>query len=383
MKRTIAKSTIAVIIGLFILNSISDLKAESIGEKSEKRRVELTHYLRLLRPMVFNFPCEPMPQCKYDLPAEERKSDPWERTRLYNEIKKIFQEGLIYHYEGDYINANTRFLDALYRIDSVMEELSQIYIDRAQRMMRDSIEKRYPDDERDKSLVDISMEYGPNSKVRRDFMKDREAGYSERRYDAKLYHYAQYKSRIEANMKKGYENLGYAKQARIDAIRIEEHLPSHRHINPEQRNKRIQLYINAIYLARRSKFNAEMIYNLKYPFANYAMTNPYSKNEKEGLHPEGIPEIQGTKIKWSDHPDVLPKKLHPIFNLSIPDKYRVDVVDIRNMRYDDERAEYLQFKFREDKPDILVSDKESDAAGGNNTNNAQPPANANQPAPGN
>lgn len=351
-------------------------EAISVREKAANTRVDLIRYIRSLRPMAFNFPCEPFPSCRMDLSKEEQRKEPWDRVKRYHEIKRIYQEGLIYQFEGNYITAYNRYLDAQARVDNLMEELSQSFIDRAQVMLRDAIEKQFPDSPVDRSVVDISMELGQKSKLRRDFDMDREAGFEERRYNPKLYRFARNKYSIEANMQMGYDYLGKAKSARVQALRIAENMPDNRKLDPRQRRSRIELYMDAIEHARQAKFNAEFIFRLKYPYENYAYFNPTSKNEA-GIDREDageIPAIQGVKIKWSEHPHVLPKNMHPIFNLSIPETYRIDVVDVRNLRYDDEVDVYLDFKHRKSKPKIVVDDGSGgqgsgdDQGGGDTTN---------------
>ncbi len=354
MKTRAIHTILAMAIGT--LSVTSGLQAESIIEKANSTNQDLIHYLRAMRPLVFNFPCEPFPACKTGLSKEDQKKEPWQRIKTYKEAKRIYQEGLIYFYEQDYINAYNRFLDSQLRTDQLLEEVSQSFIDRTQRMLRDSVEKKNPESDTDKSVVDISMELGPKSKYRRDFTMTREAGFEERRYDSTLFHYALNKHEIEENMKMGYYYLGLAKKARIKAIRIEENIPDNRHILPKQRRQRIQLYLDTITLCRQAKFNAERIYHLKYPYDNYALMSPYSRNETGTDRPDAgqIPTINGVTLKWAEHPNLLPKTLHPIFDLSVPEEYRVDIVDIRNLRYDDEVDSYINFKHRKTKPDIAA-----------------------------
>ena len=200
-----------IAIGLaLILLSTGYTGAESVGEKAYNKRNELIVYLRKLRPMAYNFPCEPMPEC---LPQDinEQRKEPGPNVSAYREIKRIYQEGLIYLFERNFVNSYSRFLEAQARLDRLLEAMSQQYIDRTEVMIRESIERQNPNDPRDTSVVDISIDYGPNSKLRRDFDKDREIPVDVRRYDPRNYHYAMNKYRIEANMKKGYEVLGMAK----------------------------------------------------------------------------------------------------------------------------------------------------------------------------
>lgn len=349
---------------ILMIQPFSGVSGESVANKAAAKRVELTHYLRSMRPIVFNFPCDPLPQCRDQYTPAEQAKYPWERTKLYSEAKTIFQEGLIFHYEGQYINAYNRFLDAQVRIDKLLEDLSQSYIDRTEIMLRDAIEQKTPDDELDKTVVDITMELGPNSKLRRDFKKLREAGMEDRRYEPKLHHYAMKKYDIETNMSKGYDFLGEARDARVQALKVGAGDPPHLSFKVEQRKRRIELYLDSIQLARKAKFNAERIFQLKYPYDNYALFAPDSKTEPTGVKEGEVPVIDGRQMEWTKNPYLLPKKLHPILDLRVPEKFRVDIVDIRNMRYDDEKAIVLDFKYLKSKPIPVtkVDTKQSQAA---------------------
>ncbi len=331
----------------------SPVAAQSVMEKTVQQRNDLIRYLRAMRPMAFNFACDPVPECINSVPEAERKNEPWERIKKYNEAKKIYQEGLIYLYEKDYINAYNRFLDAQTRVEHILEDLSQAYIDRTEIMLRDSIEVKDPEaGDLDLSVVDISMEYGPKTQKRRDFQIPREAGIEDRRYHPKTHRFAKNKYHIEENMKKGYEHLFLAKEARTKGLNAGVNLPTHRDERVVARRKKIEHFLDSIRMARLAKFNAEKIYHLKYPFDNYALQSPFNKTEhdKRNNKQGQDPVIDGFLMEWHKHPYLLPKNLHPIFNLSIPEKYRIDVVDIRDWRYDDERNVFLEFKYQKVAP---------------------------------
>ena len=348
--------TFALILSLL---AASYVKAESVGEKAYEKRNELILILRKLRPMVYNFPCEPLPEC---LPKDinEQRANPGVNVSKYRDIKRIYQEGLIYLFERNFINSYSRFLEAQARLDNLLEGLSQQYIDRTEIMIRESIERKNPNDPRDTSVVDISIDYGPNSKLRRDFDKDREIPTDVRRYDPRNYHYVENKYRIEANMKKGYEMLGLAKQARLDAVQIGRELPAGRTLSPRQLQKRIEGYLDSIELARKAKLNAEFIFALKYPYENYYMLNPTGKTEALDGEQAEIPTIHGVQMNWSKNPYAFPKKLHPIFDLRVPEKWHRDTVDAREMRFDDEVDVNLRFRYHKEgqKPVEILKDED-------------------------
>jgi len=336
----------------------STLQAESAGEKAVFHRNLLIEHLRKLRPMVYNFPCDPFPECLPSDP-EERIKNPGIHVGLYRKAKRIYQEGIVYLYEKNYVNAYSRFLEAEAVIDKLLESLSQQYIDRAELMFREAIEKKNPNDPNDMSLVDISMDFGPNSKLRRDFDKAREIPLDPRRYDPRNFHWAINKYKIEQASQKGYEFLGLAKQARQKAVELEREANKTQKIAPDVLVKRIDLYMKSIEHTKQTKLNAEFVFALKYPYDNYPLFNQFGKTEKVDDKPGEIPSLHGVKMNWSKNPYVYPKNLHPIFDFRTPEKWHVDTVDARNMRFDDEFDVMIKFRYYKNKkpPVEILEDK--------------------------
>jgi len=336
----------------------STLQAESAGEKAVFHRNLLIEHLRKLRPMVYNFPCDPFPECLPSDP-EERIKNPGIHVGLYRKAKRIYQEGIVYLYEKNYVNAYSRFLEAEAVIDKLLESLSQQYIDRAELMFREAIEKKNPNDPNDMSLVDISMDFGPNSKLRRDFDKAREIPLDPRRYDPRNFHWAINKYKIEQASQKGYEFLGLAKQARQKAVELEREANKTQKIAPDVLVKRIDLYMKSIEHTKQTKLNAEFVFALKYPYDNYSLFNQFGKTEKVDDKPGEIPSLHGVKMNWSKNPYVYPKNLNPIFDFRTPEKWHVDTVDARNMRFDDEFDVMIKFRYYKNKkpPVEILEDK--------------------------
>jgi len=352
------KNTQIFFLVLILLLQVSMLQAESAGEKAVFHRNLLIEHLRKLRPMVYNFPCDPFPECLPSDP-EERVKNPGIHVGLYRKAKRIYQEGIVYLYEKNYVNAYSRFLEAEAVIDKLLESLSQQYIDRAELMFREAIEKKNPNDPNDMSLVDISMDFGPNSKLRRDFEKAREIPLDPRRYDPKNFHWAINKYKIEQASQKGYEYLGLAKEARKKAVELEREANKTQKIEPEVLVKRIDLYMKAIEHSKQTKLNAEFVFALKYPYDNYPLYNQFGKTEKIDDKPGDIPSLHDVKMNWSKNPYVYPKNLHPIFDFRTPEKWHVDTVDARNMRFDDEFDVMIKFRYYKNKqpPVEILEDK--------------------------
>jgi len=361
--------------------------AESVAEKASEKRNELIRYLREIRTMSYNFPCDPFPDCAAALPqqttpatgttpATTQPSAPAlpERVKLYNEIKKIYQEGMVYLYEGNHVNSYNRFLDSQARVEKLLEGLSQLYLDRTELMMRDAIEKKDATDPIDRSATDISIDYGANSDKRRDFTKNREIPRDSRAYNPREVHYAYNKYEIERNIEQGYKMLGQAREARRRALTVDANLAPNQRLDPRQRRARIEFYLESIQLARQAKFNAERIFQLKYPYDNYALMNPYGKTEAiRGDAPRAavLPTIGGEKRDYSvnpnpspiapvlDHPQyqstgkaedksnpyIYPAKLNPVFDLRIPEPYRLDASDARDQIYDDQIDINVKYRY--------------------------------------
>ena len=376
--KNIRKTAVYTILAAFCIIMLpKDSHAGSVSEKASDKRNEILTYLRSIRPMVYNFPCEPFPQCaeKATTPEEVEKLT---RVVMYQHIKRVYQQGLIYYFERNFINAYLRFLDCQTRTEELMEDISQSYLTRTEQMLRDSIEKkdrtaikdadkRKEMEENEMSLVDISIEFGPDSKLRRDFLYNRQAPLETRRYRPHQVHYALNKYRIEKNAEKGYYHLGLAREARLKALSVDYNLTPRQKIEPHHRKMRIELYIQTVLLCRLAKYNAEYIFKLKYPYDNYTIDDlPGTyKEPKLGEVSEikaEVPELENTKMNWLKNPYYLPKKLHPVFDLRLPEAYRRDSTDLRNWVYSDEVDMAIKFKFHKKPPTELKSS--SDKGGG-------------------
>lgn len=334
------------------------LEAQSVAEKATQQRDSLILSLRKLRPMVYNFPCDPMPECM-PTDAQQAQKNPGANVALYRKSKQLYQEGLIYYFEKNFVNAYSRFLESQVTMDKLLENLSQAYLDRTDYMIRASIEKKNPNDINDMAVVDISMDYGRNSKLLRDFRKDRNIQYDVRRYDPRNFHWAVNKYQIEKNMEKGYEHLGLARKAREKAIQLDAYLPPQERTSINLISRRSAMYLQVIDLCRKAKINAEFIFALKYPYENYALSNPYGKTEAIDGKPGETPSISGVKMNYSQNPNVIPKNLHPIFDLRVPQEWHRDTVDARELRYDDEIDVQLRFRYHKDKKPVEILEDNS------------------------
>ena len=343
---TILAAFLAVLLG----GSIG-LRAYTIAEKSRERRIEMVQYLRLLRPMVLNFPCEPLPECLHNH-ADEPKGpeNNWNRYQKYRKIKRIYGEGMIYFFQGDYTNAYNRLLDAQRRTELLLEDLSKFYLDRGRVFLRESIEKKREKDPSDKTAVDVSVEYGPLAYRRNIFSKGRITPQQHRRYDPKELRWANHKFRIEKNIEKGYDRIRLAQKARTNALKVEKAVSEGFKMTPLQRKLRIEYYLASIFLARMAKMNAGFIYALKYPYDNYALYNKFTKTERGVFDDVKTPTIEGVRMSWYKNPYLRLGKLNPVFDLRVPSKYRRDLSDAKREVYSEQVDEMIRLKFLREKP---------------------------------
>lgn len=340
------------------------VSAEAVNMKAYEKRVEILGYLRVLEPIVKNYPGDPAE--KKAEPAGTTAANPekavGERLRKYNDIKRIYQEGLLLFFEGGlpgYVKSYNRFIEAQVHIEQLMEELTDKYIRDTETMLLASINKK-PDEEYadnkdnkevDKALVDISVEFGRGSKVNAEHSEAREAPVYRRQYKPKEYHYVLNKHAIEESTEMGFRLLGQAKSAQQDGIRIENHIDKPRQsIQPEQRKKRIEQYFTAINKCKDARATAVNIFHLKYPYDNEYLQGDKEVTqgtEKTGADPAGV------TMNYRINPYVVLKKLNPIFDNSIPNKYKRDAVDILGKVYDEEVDEKIRFSTI--KPDEIVN----------------------------
>lgn len=314
----------------FLLGSLFSLHAEGIMVKAYELRVDLLKYLRNVEPMVRNYPGKNKDGKEADFEAPEGMEG--ERIAKYNDIKRLFQEGVMLYHEGRYPNSYRRFLEAQLNMENLLEELSQHYIETTDEILKASIEKKIndedyanPDDKKyDKDIVDISVEYGKGSHTLRLHGEDREAPIVGRSYAPREFHYRTNKSQIEASVETGYKMLGLAKDARLKALKIERSLEKHQKLQPEHRKYRIERYFEVIARCRDARLAAMNIFRLKYPYENEYL----QKDEKVTL--------VGVTNNYRLNPFTEIAHPHPIFDRRIPANFRRDAVDIDGRVFIDE-----------------------------------------------
>ncbi|MCB1177645.1 MAG: hypothetical protein KDK36_08720, partial [Leptospiraceae bacterium] len=90
--------------------------------KAYSTRVDLLRYLRTVEPIVRNYPGKNKDGKEAQLEASAGEEG--DRVLKYNAIKRLFQEGVTYYYEGRYPNSYRRFLEAQVNLEQLLEEVS-------------------------------------------------------------------------------------------------------------------------------------------------------------------------------------------------------------------------------------------------------------------
>ena len=348
------KRTFLLLTAVFF--TLSSAYGEAVQSKAYSKRVELIGYLRTLEPIVKNYPGEEKKDDSgkandnaNDNANKGSKEASGARLKKYEEIKSIFQEGLLYYFEGGYLNAYRRFLEAQLETEKIYEDLSQAYVERTEEMLKAAVDKKDEKDKLDKSLMDITIEYGRESKIRKDFQTDRESPKIKRSYDPKEYHYYLNKYTVEENISSGYQYLGEAKNARLNALKIERSLDKHQKLQPNQRKYRIEQYIAAINRCRDARKAAVNIFRLKYPYDNY------------NLYKDGEIKLEKTTMNYSENPFVNRKNLNPIFDRSIPESFRKDASDMQGRVFKDEVDRKIKMKnSKQLKKDLKIKVEDGD-----------------------
>lgn len=356
---------ILISISLLVWIPLAEISAEAVSVKAYNKRVELITYIRELEPIVKNYPgndAEGKPVTT--IYVEEGKEG--HRITKYDEIKRIYQEGLQYYFEGNYVASYRRFLEAQIGIEKLAEEISQLYVLRAEEMMKVAMERKNSNDPMDKSAVDISVEYGAGTYIRKDMREAREAPFARRMYEPKEYHYVTNRYGIEKNLEMGYKFLGLAKQARIDALAVEKHLEKHQTIDPRKRKHRIEKYFGAINLCRDAKANAVNIFKLKYPYDNYFLQRSDAKRETwkdmDGKESGGeVVKLEGVTYDFTKNPYIkFDHRLQATFDERVPAEYRVDYADTKGRVYEKDTDAQLFFRYDHGRREELGVPKRSE-----------------------
>jgi len=298
--------------------------SESISVQAYELRLETIGAIRMLEPAIRNFGVPPK-----DTKATTDKY--WSTLESqYNIAQQAYTLGLSYYYEKNFLSAMTEFKRCQVELEKILERLSQSYIDRAREILVEATGAMHPNmDKKGVSVMEISVKLGPDSQRRKYFRVNRRAPVESRFYDPKDVHLARTMQAIELNLNNGYSSIADASEARNRAITIEHSLEPHQPLRVLHRSKRIYWYTAAIEHARQAKRNGLNIFILKYPYENI----PHQQN----LKADGK-----TAFNYDENAAYLPKKIHPVFDERVPEKYRRDSSDALGYIFEDEVAHKLE-----------------------------------------
>jgi len=325
---------------LTFLASLAGVNADPVMSKANETRIDLLKYLRPLETIVRNYPGKDKEG--KDAPFDAPVGSEGDRILKYNQIKRLFQEGITYYYEGRYPSAYRRFLEAQANVEQLTEDLSQAYIEGTDQILKSVLERKDPKGDEngeyknaatDKDFVDITVEFGRGSEVYPKFKSDRESPAYARLYEPREYHYAVDKGKIEASIGNGYNLIAQAKTAKLQALKVEQTLERHQKLQPEHRKFRIERYLDVINKCRESRKAALNAFALKYPLDNEYL----QKDEKF--------KLAGEANNYRVNPFVELGNLHPLFDNRIPAIYRRDAVDTLGQVYIDEVNKQIKLKY--------------------------------------
>ena len=353
-------------------------EAYSRSEISQSMINESITILPFLNTAIQNFPCNEFPECKTETPKttpsesldatdttpvttiplqeknkEENKKENNGFIKEYDDIIKIYLDAYKNYLRGNYFKSYEYSLELEDAIIALLDKVSAFYLNRSSQMMDELM--LYKDNEDDVTLLDIVLYYSrtsPNSIV---FTTKRDVvPYTNRTYKPKDFTKLKNKRSMIVTLQESNKAYDSAKQAYTKAknsiivpLSYEEVLLQKEIPYAERRKKknnhfenlqRIKFYQQSIRKSREAKRLSLHVYQLKYPFKNYAHHNSnFAYKEQVGQNKQTIqPIIECTQMDWTKNPYMKVGNLHPIFDLSIPSDYRIDMVDARSEIYQDE-----------------------------------------------
>lgn len=330
-----------ILILFTILFALSSVQGEPVQSKANSKRIELLGYLRAIEPMVKNYPNG----------KDGKDSAKYKEGKLYKQyegIKTKIQEGILYYYEGGYVNSYRRFIKAQTDTEKLLEQLSQGYIERSENMLRAAVDVKNAKDKYDRDFINISIEFARTSKYKRDIKENRQPAVSKRHYDPKLYHYYIAKREIEDSLEMGYKSLGQAKKARMEGLKVEQHLEKHQILKPTMRKYRIEQYFASISKCKDAKAAAINVFRLKYPYENNFL---FANSPKEAEIAKGINNLQDEyekqprKYAYDKYPYLNKKNIGPPFDKRVPQQYRLDAADNAGHVYTEVVSEQIDLKY--------------------------------------
>ncbi len=253
----------------------------SIAERSSKDYYYTTGILRELKPMIVNFSND-------------------SNKKAMDSITKNYEEASIQYYAQDFDNSASKFYNLKFEIMKMMEELSTLYLQRTDELLKSTIE----DNKSIEIFLELDRRNGYASYFNKPFDPLKDVLPYDENFTAKDYHYYFDASKIERYLKNGFYHYHKAKQ--VHSGEDIAFIKSRKKIKTENLNYVIDKYMNVILMCRIAKESALEIYRVK------------------NQHKAG---------NILDKYQIRKDQLTPIFDDRIPEKFKVDAVDNVRLLY--------------------------------------------------
>ncbi len=291
----IPRSLISVFV-LLILSSSSF--AESSADKAKRQRSKNMRAIVFLEVPIKNFG------------TPDQKSS-------YEKIKFTYGRALAFFFEDDFVRAYGAFLAVQKKLEKIYEKMSLEYINRTELILQQSIQV----------LVEVDIRYNPKSNIINRMLTDIEPPDEKPYYKEKEFHFTYDKKSMVRNIDRAYYLLGHAKKLRKKGVDLIKNLEEEAPIPVQYRAQRVEDYKRTIEICRLAKRNGIRVYQ-------YMNRN----------------RLYNAEPSYRDNPAFFEKKIDPVFDLTIPKDYRIDMNDTYNRIHADE-LDYKIKRYNREKDD--------------------------------
>jgi len=225
-----------------------------------------------------------------------------DQKKEYDIIKDDYLAGLSLFLERNYVESYKTQLTTQKKLEKLFEQISLDYIERTSTMLQRVI----------KNFVDLRVKFDNKSELVRRYGVDIDPS-EDRSYDPTEYHLTYDRHTIFRNIEMGYERLSEARRIRKAGIDLEKWFEEGKEPDPRYFAMRIERYMAAINLCRKSKLNVVKIYQL------------LNRND-----------IYTVQTQLRDNRFAVESNLPPVLDPRIPEEFRKDASDAKNLLYDKE-----------------------------------------------
>jgi len=258
----------------------------SVAERSSKDYYYTTKILRELKPMISNFRNE-------------------SNQKAMESITKNYEDASLQYYGQNFDDSAAKFYNLKIEIMNMMEELSALYLQRTDELLKSTIE----DNKSIEIFLELDRRNGYASYFNKPFDPLKDVMPYDEKFSAKDYHFYFDAAKIERYLKNGFYHYHEAK--RVHEGEDIKFIKSRKKIKTENLNYVIDKYMNVIKMCRIGKESALEIYRVK------------------NQHNAG---------NILDKYQIRKDQLTPIFDDRIPEKFKVDAVDNVKLLYTVELA---------------------------------------------